>query len=39
MQYLFCYSEYTVANLTRLPFDKIGHTRTGGFNWFINLNR
>ncbi len=36
---LCCSNEYTVANLTRLPFDNLGHTHTGGFNWFINLNR
>ncbi len=36
MQCLCCASGYTVANLTRLPFDKLGHTHTEGFNLFIN---
>ncbi len=33
---LCCSSEYTVANLTRLPFDKLEHTHTRGFNLFTN---
>ncbi len=36
MQCLCCSSEYTVANLTRLPFDKLGQTYTAGYNLFIN---
>ena len=36
MQCQCCTNKYTVAKMTRLPFDKLGHTHTGGFKLFIN---